>query len=429
MTPTRPTGTQDLLPDSGRAPLNLRAQAFEHIRSVARHVLTHAGAARIETPMFEPTDLVQRGVGDGSDIVRKEMFSVSHAGSHGDAVLRPEGTAGVMRAYLQNGLSQRPSPVRLWTDGPMFRAERPQKGRLRQFHQVDYEVIGSAEPALDAEAVALMWDVITALGLTGARIRLGSVGAPRDREDYSAYLRDMLTPHAARLSPDSQARLERSPMRILDSKDSGDQALLTELAPRPLLERLGPDARAHFDQVCSLLRAWDMPFDIDPGIVRGLDYYTQTAWEVHHGGVGAKSALGGGGRYDGLAAALGGPPTPAVGWALGIERVLIAMDTEDLDVPLTGGPLLYVAALGPEHVALAGRAARLGRAVGACELAARPIKPSAALGHALRRGARVIGLVGDNEAERAEITLKELASGRQITIPITDLPGALEALA
>ncbi|MCD0175406.1 histidine--tRNA ligase, partial [Deinococcus sp. 14RED07] len=298
----RPKGTEDHLPaGSPKLTLDVSAQAHGWVVETARRVLERAGAQRIDTPLFEEADLVKRGVGGSTDIVRKEMFTVYYFGDHGGYILRPEGTASIVRAFLQNGLKQLPSPLKLWTHGPMFRAERQQRGRLRQFHQVDYEVLGGSDALVDAEAIALMVGVVRELGLTGVRVKLGSIGDPEDREAYNAYLRDLFTPHLERLSDDSRDRLTRNPMRILDSKSEDDQTLIAQLNVKPMLDFLGEDARANFDAVQGYLRDWGVEFDVDPSIVRGLDYYRRTAWELHHEGVGAKSALGGGGRYDGLA--------------------------------------------------------------------------------------------------------------------------------
>ncbi|WP_272975837.1 histidine--tRNA ligase [Deinococcus geothermalis] len=418
----RPKGTQDHLPDgSPKLSRDVQASAFAYVQDTARRVLERAGAQFIATPLFEEAELVRRGVGGSTDIVRKEMFTVYYFGDHGGYVLRPEGTAGIVRAYLQNGLKQLPAPLKLWTHGPMFRAENVQKGRLRQFHQVDYEALGSADPLVDAEAIWLMWEVVRELGLTGVRVKLGSIGDPADREAYNAYLRDCFTPHAARLSDDSRDRLTRNPMRILDSKSTGDQALIGELQVKPMLDFLGEAARAHFAAVQAYLRAWNVPFDIDPAIVRGLDYYRRTAWELHHQGVGAKSALGGGGRYDGLSTQLGGPEVPGIGWAFGIERLLLALEAEGVTFPEESGPLLFLAALDEEHVARAAGLALEGRRVARVEFAYRALKPANAFKEADRRRARYAGLLGSDEAERGVLTIKHLASGEQQEVPLAAL--------
>ncbi len=418
----RPKGTQDHLPDgSPKLSTDIRASAFRHVTETAQRVLERAGAQFISTPLFEEADLVKRGVGGSTDIVRKEMFTVYYFGDHGGFILRPEGTAGIVRAYLQNGLKQLPAPLKLWTHGPMFRAENVQKGRLRQFHQVDYEVLGSADALVDAEAVALMVDVVRELGLKNVRVKLGSIGDPDDRETYNTYLRDLFSPHLERLSDDSKDRLTRNPMRILDSKSAEDQHLLTELKVRPMLDFLGPEAAAHFGQLQGYLKDWNIEFDVDPSIVRGLDYYRRTAWELHHEGVGAKSALGGGGRYDGLSEQLGGPVVPGIGWAFGIERLLLALEAEGVSLPAPRGPLLYLAALDEENVPYAATLARKAQAFIRAEFAYRAMKPGSAFKDAERRGAVWAGLIGSEEAANGTLSLKNMQSGEQKVVRVEEL--------
>ncbi|ADV67476.1 histidine--tRNA ligase [Deinococcus maricopensis] len=422
----RPQGTNDLLP-SGSPTLKAfsSARGHEHVIGVARGVLERAGAQFMATPMFEEAEVVKRGVGGSTDIVRKEMFTVFYQGEHGGYVLRPEGTAPIVRAYIQNGLKQLPAPLKLWTTGAMFRAERNQQGRYRQFHQVDYEVLGSTDPLVDAEAIALMVRVVEALGLTGVGVKLGSIGDPEDRERYNAYLRELFTPERERLSGDSQDRLDRNPMRILDSKSDEDQRLIAGLHVQPMLAFLGEEARAHFEVVQGYLRAWGVPFEVDPSIVRGLDYYRRTAWELHHAHIGAKSALGGGGRYDGLAAQLGGPETPGIGWAFGVERLLIAMEQEGLVIPEPDGPALFLAAMDAENVPLVARVAMELRADAHVEFAYRAMKPGAAFKEADRKRARYAAVVGSNEAATGVLRVKALASGAQADVPLADLAAFL----
>jgi histidyl-tRNA synthetase len=425
----RPKGTKDHLPDgSPKLSLDVQASAFAHVQETARRVLERAGAQFMATPLFEEAELVKRGVGGSTDIVRKEMFTVYYFGDHGGFILRPEGTAGMVRAYLQNGLKQLPAPLKLWTHGPMFRAENVQKGRLRQFHQVDYEVLGSTDALVDAEAIALMVDVVRALGLSGVRVKLGSIGDPADRDNYNEYLRGLFTPHLEHLSDDSKDRLTRNPMRILDSKSAEDQDLIRELAVRPMLDFLGAEASAHFAEVQAYLGAWGVQYDLDPSIVRGLDYYRRTAWELHHEGVGAKSALGGGGRYDGLSAQLGGPEVPGIGWAFGIERLLLALEAEGVSLPGTPGPLLYLAAMDAENVGLAAQIARSARAVARVEFAYKAQKPGNAFKDAERRRARYAAVIGTDEALRRVLNLKNLVSGEQREVALDDLNTVLTEL-
>lgn len=423
----RPKGTQDHLPSgSPKLSLDTRAAAFEYVRDTARRVLERAGAQRIDTPLFEEAELVKRGVGGSTDIVRKEMFTVYYFGDHGGYVLRPEGTAGIVRAYLQGGWKQLPAPLKVWLHGPMFRAENVQKGRLRQFHQVDYEVFGSTDPLVDAEAIALLVEVVRELGLKQVKVKLGSIGDPEDREAYNAYLRDLFTPHLERLSDDSKDRLTRNPMRILDSKSEGDQQLIAELGVRPMLEFLGEDAAAHFAQVQRYLTDWGVPYALDPSIVRGLDYYRRTAWELHHEGVGAKSALCGGGRYDGLAEQLGGQAVPGIGWAFGIERLLLAMEADGVELPVSSGPQLYLVALDEENVPLAAKTALEARAYARAEFAYRAMKPGSAFKDAERRRAVWVGLIGSDEAAQGTVSLKHMETGEQKVVPVGELAAFLQ---
>ncbi|WP_425147465.1 histidine--tRNA ligase [Deinococcus sp.] len=422
----RPKGTQDHLPGgSPKLSLDVSASAFRHVTDIAQRVLERAGAAFIATPIFEEAELVTRGVGGSTDIVRKEMFRVYYAGDHGGFVLRPEGTAGIVRAYIQNGLKQMPSPLKLWTHGPIFRAENVQKGRLRQFHQVDYEVIGSSDALVDAETIWLMVEVVRELGLSGVGVKLGSIGDPADRETYNGYLRGVFAPHVEQLSDDSRDRLTRNPMRILDSKSATDQGLIAELAVRPMLDFLGEDAAGHFGQVRAYLDAWGVAYEVDPSIVRGLDYYRRTAWELHHANIGAKSALGGGGRYDGLAAELGGPQTPGIGWAFGIERILIALEAEGIELPPSPGPLIYIAALDAEYVGLAAKAALSLRSQVRAEFGYKPQKPGNAFREGERRGAVYTALIGSDEAATDTLAVKHLGTGEQESVRLEELAGFL----
>jgi histidyl-tRNA synthetase len=409
-------GTNDRLPaDQPR---------WRRVHDVARAVLERAGVHELTTPTFEFAEVFERSVGEAANlVVQKEMYTFDDRGGR-RLTLRPEFTAGVLRAYVEHGMHTWPSPVKLWSHGPAFRAENVQRGRYRQFHQVNLETIGSAEPIADAEAIALFVDVLRALGLERATVALGSVGDPDDRLRYNAYLRDALAPRAAELTPTSQERLRLNPMRLLDAKDPGDRALLAGLA-RPL-DHLGPAARAHFDAVAGYLRDWGIPFDVDPSIVRGLDYYRRTAFEIHADGIGAQSALGGGGRYDGLVAQLGGPDVPGIGWAFGVERVLDALEQAGAAVPPAPGPLLYLVPMDEDAVADVARIARALRERFHVAHGYTKRQPGKGLRDADRAGARYAGLIGDRERADGVVQLKHLASGAQTTVPLDALAAALE---
>ena len=409
-------GTHDILP-ADQAP-------WRNVHDAARTVLERAGAGRITTPVFEYAEVFEKSVGESADlVVQKEMYTFEDRGGR-LLTLRPEFTAGVMRAFIENGMHTWPMPVKLWSDGPLFRAENVQRGRYRQFHQVNFEILGLGQAVTDAEAVALLYRTLEACGLTRHRIRLGSVGDPTDRAAYNAYLREALTPVAEDLSETSRERLRLNPMRVLDSKDARDQELIRTLK-RPL-DLLGDDARAHFEAVQRHLRSWGVPFDIDPAIVRGLDYYRRTAFEAHYEGIGAQSALGGGGRYDGLIENLGGPAMPGVGWAFGTERVLDAMAQEDGGAAEASGPLLFLVPLDDEAVDEVSALAHRLRERFAVSFAYQRRNPGKGLKEADRAGAAYAALLGASERALGALRVKHLASGEQLEIGLAQLAEFLE---
>lgn len=405
-------GTHDTLPEAHAA--------WSRIAAVAERVLTRAGAVQLTPPVFEYSEVFTKSVGESADlVVQKEMYTFTDAGGR-SLTLRPEFTAGVLRAFIEHGLYVRPAPIKLWCIGPVFRAEKPQRGRFRQFHQVNCELLGLDTPLLDAEAVALLYQIVSELGLRGLVVKLGSVGDPEDRLAYNRYLRDALAPVADRLSEASRERLRLNPMRVLDSKEPEDQALVAALK-RPL-DFLGEAARAHFARVQAYLTDWEIPFEIDPAMVRGLDYYRRTAFELHHGAIGAQSALCGGGRYDGLVELLGGPPTPGVGWAFGIERLLDALQQEGIGLKDTVRPLLYLIPMDEAAVAEVAKAALLLRRHAVVLHAYSPRNPGKGLKEADRAGAIFAALRGSRERTRGSYQLKRLATGEQVEV----LEGELE---
>lgn len=411
-------GTQDILPRDQAAWLSVSATAKE--------VLEAAGAGALTTPIFEHTEVFEKSVGDSADlVVQKEMYTFEDRGGR-SLTLRPEFTAGVMRAFIEHGMHTLPQPVKLWSQGPLFRAENVQRGRQRQFHQVNFESVGLDGPLADAEAIELLYRTLRRCGLTRHRIKLGSVGDPEDRQAYNAYLRAALADMAHELSPVSQERLRLNPMRVLDSKDANDQRLIADLQ-RPL-DRLGPEARAHLAKVEEYLTSWGVPFDLEPAIVRGLDYYRRTAFEAHYEGIGAQSALGGGGRYDGLIEMLGGPALPGTGWAFGVERVLDALAQEpDREAGAAPRPDLFLVPLDDaavdEAAALAMSLRRAGRWV---EFAYQRRNPGKGLRDADRSRARFAAVRGAEERQRSAWQLKDLASGAQLEVAEADLAAALE---
>jgi len=308
-----PKGTFDVLPEDAEARLQLLI--------AARQRLGASGYGYLETPVFEDTDLFARGVGESTDIVQKEMFTFQDQGGR-SLTLRPEGTASVCRAYIEHGMHKRPQPVRLWYWGPFFRHEAPQAGRFRQFTQMGAEVLGSDDPVIDAEVIALLSDLLEEAGARELRLRVSSLGTASTRREYTDELKDFLRGRAAELAPEVQARIESNPLRAFDSSDRGTRAVMKE-APT-LLSRLAAEDKEHFDEVCGLLDDAGIAYEVDPALVRGLDYYTRTVFEFTSDALGAQSGVGGGGRYDVLVEQLGGPPTPAIGWAAGIERIVLA---------------------------------------------------------------------------------------------------------
>jgi len=416
MKPRAVKGTHDILPEE--QPL------WRHLLAAVELELARAGAHRITTPVFEYGEVFDKSVGESADlVVQKEMYTFEDRGGR-TLTLRPEFTAGVLRAFIEHGMHTLPRPVKLWSAGPLFRAENVQRGRYRQFHQINLEIVGLPHALADAEAVQLLYRVLRRSGLTRHRVHLGSVGDPEDRAAYNAYLREQLQPRAAALSETSRRRLELNPMRVLDSKDDEDLSLLAGLK-RPL-DFLGDAARAHLDEVRRYLDGWGVPYDVDPAIVRGLDYYRRTAFEVHFEGIGAQSALGGGGRYDGLIENLGGPALPGVGWAVGIERVLDALAQEGIAPAVDDRPALYLVPLDEPAVLEVTRLASVLRERFRVEHSYQARNPGKGLKEADRSGATYAGLRGGSERERGVVQLKHLASGEQQAVGEDDLPGYLE---
>jgi histidyl-tRNA synthetase len=308
-----PRGTHDVLGEQAAA----RARVEER----ARALLEGAGYERIETPAFEATELFERGVGASTDIVRKEMYTFAD-GAGRSLTLRPEGTAPVCRAYVEHGMHKQRQPVKLWYCSSFFRYERAQAGRQRQFWQVGAEALGSEDPALDAESIVLLATLLDEVGVRDTRLRLSSLGGPDARAAHRERLQAHLRAHEAQLAPEVRERIELNPLRAFDSEHAGTRAVMAS-APR-LLDHLSAEDAAHFAEVRALLGEAGVAYEIDPTLVRGLDYYTRTVFELTSDALGAQSGVGGGGRYDGLVAELGGPPTPGMGWAMGVERALLA---------------------------------------------------------------------------------------------------------
>jgi histidyl-tRNA synthetase len=391
-----PRGTFDVLPE--QEPVRRR------IASVAQRQLETAGYGQIETPIFEDTDLFARGVGESTDIVQKQMFTFEDQGGR-SLTLRPEATASICRAYLEHGMQKRAQPVKLWTDGPFFRHERPQAGRYRQFAQIDAEAIGSDSPLVDAEMIVLAADVLAELGVPGVRLRLGSLGSPEARAAYLETLRGYLWQHESELSDDVRDRIESNPLRAFDADHEGTRRVMDD-APT-LLERLDEADAEHFDAVRHLLDQNGLVYELDPTLVRGLDYYTRTVFEFECERLGAQSGIGGGGRYDGLIELLGGPPTPACGWALGVDRIALALEEAEAGTPQRSG-VFIVADQGGRQRALA-LVTELRRAglTADLDLADRALKGQ--MKQADRVGARYAVIL----SEGGKATLRDMDSGEE----------------
>jgi histidyl-tRNA synthetase len=411
-------GTRDILPNE--------VGYWQHVEAIARQILTRAAYQEIRPPIFERTELFERGIGEATDVVGKEMYTFNDRATPPRSVtLRPEGTAGVVRAFIENSLYAAGGVQRLWYTGPMFRYENPQAGRQRQFHQLGVEVIGSADPRADAEVIAIATDILKTLGLSNLNLDLNSVGNPEDRYQYREALVNYLTPYKDELDKDSQERLTRNPMRILDSKDKRTQEIAAN-APS-ILDYLGSDSKRHFEQVKQLLSDLGISYKLNPRLVRGLDYYTHTAFEIQSDDLGAQATVCGGGRYDGLVEELGGTKTPAVGWAIGLERLILLLQQL---TKLPRQPLdFYVVSKGEAAEAQALKLAQQLRQVGfSVELDLSGSAFGKQFKRADRSGAVACLVLGDAEAERQTVNLKWLKSGEQEAIAQTDLLEKTEAL-
>ncbi len=389
-----PRGTFDVLPADGR-----RRDA---LRGLADDLLGRAGYGPFESPVFEDTDLFARGVGASTDIVQKEMFTFEDKGGR-SLTLRPENTAGVCRAYIEHGMHKLPQPVKLWSWGPFFRHEAPQAGRYRQFTQLNVEALGSDDPSLDAELILLLDGLLERSGVQ-SRLRLSSLGNAGTREAYGEELRAHLRDRESELSEEVRGRIDANPLRAFDSDHAGTRAVMAD-APR-LIDRLESEDAEHFADVRALLDDAGVSYDLDPKLVRGLDYYTRTVFEFESPSLGAQSGVGGGGRYDGLVGQLGGPPTPGVGWAAGVERILLAGSSSPAPEPP-----VYVAIAKSEHRRAAFALARDLRGAGMAaqvEQAGRSMKGQ--LKQADRLDASAVVIVGD------QIEVKDMTTGQQVAV-------------
>jgi histidyl-tRNA synthetase len=382
------------------------------------------GYQRLDTPLLEPASLFIRGVGEGTDIVEKEMYIFEDRDGV-QLALRPEYTAGIMRAYIDNGLHTLPTPLKVWTIGPLFRHERPQAGRYRQHSQFDIEVIGEKDPAVDVEVISVAWHLFTSLGFHGLRLYINSTGCPTCKPTYIQTLVDYFSALVDQLPPDDKMRLQKNPLRILDSKEEATQPLL-ENAPR-ITNHLCDDCAEHFSKLKSYLEAIDRPYVVDYRIVRGLDYYTKTVFEIKADGLGSQDTICGGGRYDGLIEELGGKPTPGIGFGSGIERYVIAMRHLGLEPPLEPLPKVTVSYLGEvaKPVALELAETLRNRNIGAM-LTPGDRSLKAQLKAANRAGAIFAVILGQDEVEAGQATVRNMNDSQQVKVDLANLDGWLK---
>ncbi|OYD08860.1 histidine--tRNA ligase [Paludifilum halophilum] len=404
-----PRGTMDLMPGE--------VEKWQYIEEKARDLCRRYHFSEVRTPLFEQTELFRRGVGETTDIVEKEMYTFTDQGGR-SLTLRPEGTASIVRSFVEKKVYGEPQPTKWYYIGPMYRYERPQAGRQRQFHQFGVEVFGTTAPGMDAEVIDLGFQFYRTLGLDGVKVELNSVGCPRCRPIHREKLIEYLTPRKEELCKDCLSRLDRNPMRILDCKNESCREV-TEKAPR-MVDHLCDDCKSHFEEVQENLQLLDVPYVLNTQMVRGLDYYTQTAFEfVIEGGAGS---LGGGGRYNGLVEEIGGPEMPGIGFGLGLERTLLALEEQGLELPARYGVDCYVIALGDDAKKRAISLLKELREVGcSADRDYLDRKMKGQMKAADRMGARYAAILGENELKENRIKVKELATGNQETIQLDRL--------
>jgi len=410
----KPRGTQDLLPGT--------VEKWQYVEKAARELSARFNYREIRTPIFEQTELFNRGVGETTDVVEKEMYTFLDK-SDRSMTLRPEGTAGVVRAYVENKLYAEPEVSKFYYIGPMFRYERAMAGRQRQFHQFGVEAIGSADPALDAEVIALGWEFFREIGLRDVTLEINSVGTPAVRAAFRDRLLAFLEPMKDELCDDCKRRMVRNPLRVLDCKT--DQARFAE-APS-ILEHLDDACRDHFERVQAHLSDMGIPFRINHRLVRGLDYYTHTAFEYKAAGIGAIDTIGGGGRYNGLVAAIGGPDRPGIGLGIGLERALLLLEKQGVETPGAGRIDVYLVAMGDKaQRALPKLLLELRRRGLAAETDYLGRRLKAQLKAADRLGATFAAILGEDELAAGTVSLKDLATGEQESLPLADFPERLK---
>ena len=400
-----PKGTKDVLPAD--------SYKWQYVEGVARETARLFNLKEIRTPVFEHTELFLRGVGDTTDIVTKEMYTFRDKGDR-SITLKPEGTAGAARSFIENGLAGGVLPAKMYYIIPAFRYERPQAGRLREFHQFGVEIFGAEGADTDAEVIALADSLLKNLGLR-VKLHINSIGCPARRAAYNKALREYFSPHLEALCYDCKTRFEKNPLRLLDCKEEGCRKI--NAAAPTILEYLCPDCAAHFEALKTYLSLAGIAYEIDPRIVRGLDYYTHTVFEFVSDDIGAQGTVCGGGRYDGLIAELGGAPAPAVGFAAGIERLLLVMEATGVEIPRPEGPTAYLAGLDDACREKAfGLCVKLRAAGIAAETDHMKRSVKAQFKYADKLGAKYVAVIGGNELESGAMNVKRMATSESETV-------------
>lgn len=412
-----PKGTKDVLPKE--------AYKWHYVENVVRQVAAEYCVSEIRTPTFEHTELFARGVGDTTDIVNKEMYTFDDKGGR-SMTLKPEGTAGVARAFIEHSLYADAQPTKMYYITPVFRYERPQSGRLREHHQFGIEYYGSASPSADVEVISLLGKVYRKLGIKALRLHLNSIGCRECRKTYNAALKEYFSRYIDKMCPTCRERLDKNPLRILDCKEEGCRAIVKD-AP-VVLDYLCDDCRAHHEAVCAGLDALGIDYVVDPGIVRGLDYYTRTVFEFVSEDIGAQGTVGGGGRYDRLLEDIGGKPCPAVGFGTGIERIILTMEAQGLSFGEQPRPSVYIAPIGESERVEAAKIAYALRESGiACDtdIVGRGFK--AQMKYADKSGARYLVVVGGDEVASGIFKIKDMDNGTEESVARDDLAAWISA--
>ena len=414
-----PKGTRDILPEE--------QHLWRRIESAFQRLADVYGYEKLTLPIFEETSLFQRGVGEATDIVEKEMYTFDDKGGS-SMTLRPEFTAGVVRSYIQNGMASRTSPVKVWSSGPVFRYERPQAGRYRQFTQFNVEAFGEIDPALDFEVMSLAWQLYDELQFKNLSFQINSIGCPACKPDYLNALKSYYQKHLHEVCEDCKTRLNKNPLRLLDCKNAQCQPVI-ESAPA-MNEHLCTGCDDHFRALRSYLDDMKRPYVINPRLVRGLDYYTKTVFEVWAEGIGAQNAVCGGGRYDGLIEMLGGKPTPGIGFAAGLERIVLTMQNQGVEVDPIPGPRVYFAPMGENAKQISVRLIaelRLQCIESVIGFGNRSFK--ALMREANRRGSRLVLILGEEEMAKGICQIKNMETSEQKSVPLNDvIPSIKQAL-